>query len=82
MHWSLGRNESPLANDQARRGYNICTQALEFCVRRLPLANGQEISGLQHVELCTGDYVGKTPNLLMVRREVVCNFCTHALLIG
>ena len=61
MHWSLGRNESPLANDQERRGYNICTQALEFCVRRLPLANGQEISGLQHLELCTAVWVRRLP---------------------
>ena len=53
-----------------------------FVCEGSPFANGQEISGLQHLYSCTGVYVGKTPTLLMVRREVVCNICTHALEFG
>ena len=47
-----------------------------------PLANGKERSGLQHLESCTGDWAGKTPPSLMVRREFVCNIWSHALEFG
>ena len=51
-------------------------------MRRLPLANGQEVSGLQHLESCTGVLVGKTPPLLMVRREVDFSMWSEALEFG
>ena len=44
-----------------------------------PLANGQDRSALQYLESCTGVWVGKTPPLLMVRREVVFKIWSHAL---
>ena len=47
-----------------------------------PFANGQGRSGLQHLESCTVVWVGKTPHLLMVRSEVVCNIWSHALEFG
>ena len=47
-----------------------------------PLANGEERSGLQHLESCTGVWKGKTPPLLMSRREVVCNISSHTLEFG
>ena len=34
-----------------------------------PLANDKDRSGLQHLESCTGVWVGETPPLLIVRRE-------------
>ena len=88
--------------------YNISTEALEFCVRRLtlcqwardkwfaisramhwsfvgqesPLANCKERSGLQHLESCTGVWLGKTPPLLLGRIEVICTIWSHALEFG
>ena len=62
--------------------YKIWSHALEFGWVRLPLANGQERSGLQYLDSCTGVWVGKTPPLLMVRREVLCNIWSHALKFG
>ena len=47
-----------------------------------PLANGQDRSALQYLESCTGVWVGKTPPLLMVRREVVFKIWSHALEFG
>ena len=61
---------------------NICSHALQSGVRRLPPSNGQERSGLQHLESCTGVCVGKTPPLLMGRREVVCKIWSLALEFG
>ena len=60
---------------------NIWSHALEFDRVRPPppLANGQERSGLQHLESCTGVWVGKTPPLLIVSRDVVCKIWSHAL---
>ena len=52
---------------------NISSHALEFLWVSLSLCYGQENSGLEHLESCTGVWVGKTPPLLMFRREVVCN---------
>ena len=43
-----------------------------------PLASGQYKSRLQHVESCTGVWVGKTPPLLVGRRKVVCSIWSHA----
>ena len=57
MHWSLGGQDSPLAN-------------------------GKERSGLQHLESCTGVWVGKTPPSLMGKRLVGCNIWSHALEFG
>ena len=61
---------------------NIWSHALEFGCVRLPLGYGQERSGLQHLESCTGVWVGKTAPLLMSRIEVVCNIWSHALEFG
>ena len=61
---------------------NIWSHAPEFGWERLPFANGQERSGLQHLESCTGVWMGKTPPLLMVKREVGCNIWCHALEFG
>ena len=47
-----------------------------------PHASGQEKSRLQHLESCTGVWVGKTPALVMGRRNVVCNMWGHALEFG
>ena len=44
-----------------------------------PFINGQGRNSLQHLESCTGVWVGKTPTLLMVRSKVVCNIWSHAL---
>ena len=58
---------------------SIWILALQFGWVRLPLDIGQERSGLQYLESSTGVWVGKTPTLLMVRGEVVCNIWSHAL---
>ena len=50
---------------------NIWSHALEFEWVRLPPSNGLERNGLQHLELCSEVWVGKTPPLLMVRGEVI-----------
>ena len=47
-----------------------------------PLANGQERSGLQHLESCKGVLVVKTHPIPMGRREVVCNIWNHAPELG
>ena len=47
-----------------------------------PLANEQERKCLQQTESCTAVWVGKTPLLQMVRREVVCNIWRHELEFG
>ena len=57
---------------------NIWSHALEFLWVSLPPCYGQESSGLQHLESCTGVLLGKIPPLLMVSGEVVCNICSHA----
>ena len=44
---------------------NIWSHALEFGLVRLPLANGNEKECLQHLESCTGNWMGKTAPLLM-----------------
>ena len=61
---------------------SIWNPALEFEWVRLPPSNGQERSGLQHLESCTGVWVGKTPPLLMVRTKVLLNIWSHALEFG
>ena len=61
---------------------SIWIPALEFGCVRLPLANGQERSGLQHLESCNGVWVGKTPPLLMVRTKVLLNLWSHTLEFG
>ena len=61
---------------------NICSHALEFWVRRLPLANGQESSGLHHLELCTGVWVGKTPPLLTGREKLFATSGVMHLSLG
>ena len=58
---------------------NILSPSLEFDWVRVPPCYGQEISGLQDLESCTGVCVGKTPSLLLGWREVVCNIWSHAL---
>ena len=47
-----------------------------------PFANGKERSVLQHVESSIEVWVRKTPPLLMVRIEVVCDIWSHALEFG
>ena len=49
------------------------SHAMEFSWVRLSLSNGQERSGLQYLESCTGVFVGETPHLLKGSRESVCN---------
>ena len=44
-----------------------------------PFDNGQERSGLEHLESHTGVWVGKTPLLIKGKEEVVCNICNKAL---
>ena len=61
---------------------SIWIPALEFGCVRLPLANGQERSGLQRLESCNGVWVGKTPPLLMVRTKVLLNLWSHTLEFG
>ena len=61
---------------------NIGSHALEFGWVRHPLSNGQERSGLQYLELCTGVWVGKTPTFLMQRGEVDCSIRSPALEFG
>ena len=51
----------------------IWSQALEFEWVRLSPSNGQDKSHLQHQELCSGVWVGKTLPLLKGRSKVVCN---------
>ena len=67
------------------RREGVKTSALKhwrFVCEGSPFANGQEISGLQHLESCTGVLVGKISTLVMVRIEVVCNKWSQALEFG
>ena len=61
---------------------NIWSHALEFGWVRLPPCHGHKRSGLQHLESCTGVWVGKTPTLLTARREVDFNLWSHVLEFG
>ena len=62
--------------------YNIWSHALVFGWVRLPPYYGQERSGLQHLESCTGVWVGKTPPFSMFRRQVVWNIWSLELEFG
>ena len=72
----------PLLLGRVEMVCNICSHALEFWSVRLPLVSGYGRSGLQHLESCTGLWVGKTPSLLMGKREVVCSIWIPALEFG
>ena len=72
----------PLLLGKGKVVWNIWSHALECGWVRLPLHYGQERSDLKHLESCTEVWVGKTPPLLMVRREVVSNIWSHALKFG
>ena len=61
--------------------FNMWSHAQEFVWVRLPLANGQERSGLQHLKSCVGVWFGMTFPLLLGWRELVCTIC-HALEFG
>ena len=63
---------------------NIYCRVLHWSLGGLdtPLANGKERSGFQHLESCTGIWVGKTPPFLMFRRLVVWNIWSSELEFG
>ena len=50
---------------------NIWSNAIEFRWVKLLPCYGQERTGLQHLESCTGVWVGKITPLFLSRREVV-----------
>ena len=57
---------------------NIWSHALEFEWVRPTPSNGQDKCRLQHLELCSGVWVGKTLPLLKGKSKVVCNIKSHA----
>ena len=72
----------PLLMQRREVVFNIWSHAFDFEWVRLSPCYGHERSGLQYLESCTGVWVGKTPPLLTVRREVVFNLWSHVLEFG
>ena len=62
---------------------NKWCHTMKFVWVGFPFPYSQERSGLEHLELCTGVWVGKTyPPLLLGRREVVCSIWSRGLEYG
>ena len=72
----------PLLMGRSKDVCNICSHTLEIGSVRLPLSDEQDKSCLQHLELCTEDWEGKTSPLLLGRRKVICNIWSYELEFG